>query len=951
MAKHQERRPAAGAAIPQDKVLPQNVDAEEGLLCSILLDNSVLLDVLEILAAEDFYRPKHQKIFAAVADLFEKNEPVDLITLSNLLEEKHQLEEIGGAAFLASLLDEVPAAVNAAHYARIIHDKASLRMLIIKSNAIARRCFEDAGDVDDVIDFAENAVFEISKHKTSKSFFPISQIIEGNIDALEERQGNKALITGVPTGFSQLDTLTAGLQPSDLIILAARPSMGKCCAASTEILLEDGGIATIEDICGRKDASVYTLGESWRFSPVNPSDFIDDGKKPVFRVTTNLGRYVETTLSHPFLTVEGWKPLSELLPGEAIAVPRQLDVFGTESLRDCEIKLLAYLIGDGNLTGPSPRFTNENQRVLDEFSEAVAEFGGCRALLSTPTDRSPSIRVSAGDVKENRTAYGSMLAAKISLMGMSQYQFARFLGVSAASVSLWVNGKCAPSPDIFDLIAQDEDLTHKTDHWEYAAIAKNSRNPLTLWLASLDIYGKDAHEKFVPASVFKLLRPQVAVFLNRLFATDGWICNLNSGQVQLGYASVSEKLIRQVQHLLLRFGIIGKVKHRSMRYKAERRSAWQLDITDAQSIRRFCSEIGIFGKEEQLEKALEALHAKRYQTNVDLIPREIWKRLAEAKGDASWAELGRRAGVKGYTNMHVGKRSVSRSRLKALAAACGDEELVRLAESDVYWDRIVSIESVGVKQVYDLTIPRTHNFVANDICVHNTALALNIARNAALEANIPVAVFSLEMSKEQLSMRLLCCEARIDSSRLRSGFFSREDWARLTDAADVLSESPIFIDDSPDISAMEIRAKARRLKMEKNLGLVIIDYLQLMKGRSSAERRDLEISEISRSLKSLAKELQAPVMALSQLNRKLEERSDKRPMLSDLRESGALEQDADVVAFIYRDEVYNKDENNPNRGKAEVILAKQRNGPIGAVPLTFINAYTRFENPAPDHMV
>jgi replicative DNA helicase len=204
------------------------------------------------------------------------------------------------------------------------------------------------------------------------------------------------------------------------------------------------------------------------------------------------------------------------------------------------------------------------------------------------------------------------------------------------------------------------------------------------------------------------------------------------------------------------------------------------------------------------------------------------------------------------------------------------------------------------------------------------------------------------MSKEQLSMRMLCAEARVDSMRLRSGFFSQEDWHRLTDAAGVLSESPVFIDDSPDISAMEIRAKARRLKMDKDLGLIIIDYLQLMKGRQSAERRDLEISEISRSLKALAKELHVPVIALSQLNRKLEERSDKRPQLSDLRESGALEQDADVVAFIYRDEVYNKDENNPNIGKAEIILAKQRNGPIGTATLTFLNAYTRFENLAPE---
>ena len=178
-----------------------------------------------------------------------------------------------------------------------------------------------------------------------------------------------------------------------------------------------------------------------------------------------------------------------------------------------------------------------------------------------------------------------------------------------------------------------------------------------------------------------------------------------------------------------------------------------------------------------------------------------------------------------------------------------------------------------------------------------------------------------------------------------------EDWQRLTDAAGVLSESPIYIDDSPSMTAMEIRAKARRLKMDKNIGLIIIDYLQLMHGRPSAERRDLEISEISRALKALAKELDLPVLALSQLNRMLEQRTDKRPRLSDLRESGALEQDADVVAFIYRDEVYNKEEDNPNKGIAEVLLSKQRNGPTGDVFLTFLNSYTRFENLASEEVV
>ncbi len=433
---------------------PQNIEAEEAIISAILIDNDALLDVIETLGADDFYRTAHQKIYTAIADLFDKAEPVDLVTLANKLKEMGHLEAVGGASYLARLVDTVPLAVNARHYAKIIHDKASLRRMIEKANAIIKRCFEEKGDAEDVIDFAEASIFEISEKKARQSFFPLSKIILGNIETLEEKQGNRSLVTGVPTGFTQLDNMTSGLQKSDLIILAARPSMGK------------------------------------------------------------------------------------------------------------------------------------------------------------------------------------------------------------------------------------------------------------------------------------------------------------------------------------------------------------------------------------------------------------------------------------------------------------------------------------------------------------TALALNIARNAAVDANIPVAVFSLEMSKEQLSLRMLCSEARIDSSRLRGGFFSMDDWHRITDAAGILSEAPIYIDDSPSLSAMEIRAKARRLKMDKNIGLIIIDYLQLMQGRAGAERRDLEISEISRGLKALAKELDLPVMALSQLNRMLEQRTDKRPRLSDLRESGALEQDADLVAFIYRDEIYNKEEDNPNRGTAEILLSKQRNGPTGDIYLSFLNSYTRFENQA-----
>ena len=223
-----------------------------------------------------------------------------------------------------------------------------------------------------------------------------------------------------------------------------------------------------------------------------------------------------------------------------------------------------------------------------------------------------------------------------------------------------------------------------------------------------------------------------------------------------------------------------------------------------------------------------------------------------------------------------------------------------------------------------------------------TSFVLNIAQYAAIEAGIPVAFFSLEMSKEQLVMRLLCSEARVDSHRLRRGMLRDSDWPKLTRAAGALADAPIFIDDTAGISTLEVRAKARRLKSEADVGLVIVDYLQLMRGRGSYDVREQEISEISRSLKALAKELNVPVIALSQLNRGVESRSDKRPMISDLRESGAIEQDADVIMFIYRDEIYNKE--SPDRGIAEIIVGKQRNGPTDSVKLAFLSEFTTFEN-------
>ena len=226
-----------------------------------------------------------------------------------------------------------------------------------------------------------------------------------------------------------------------------------------------------------------------------------------------------------------------------------------------------------------------------------------------------------------------------------------------------------------------------------------------------------------------------------------------------------------------------------------------------------------------------------------------------------------------------------------------------------------------------------------------TAFALNIAMRAAIRAGVGVVIYSLEMSMQQLIMRMLCAWGKVDVSRMRRSYLNDEDWQGLHDAGEVFSKAPIYIDDTPSLSPLELRARTRRLKMEKNVGLVVIDYLQLMRSNRRTDSRELEISDISRNLKAMAKELNVPVLALSQLNRKVEERSDKRPMLSDLRESGAIEQDADVIMFIYREAAYMKLAERPPVDKAEIIIGKQRNGPVGSVDLMYAPAYTAFEDP------
>jgi replicative DNA helicase len=855
-----------------ERPLPNSSESERAILGAILLDNALISQAIEQLRPEDFYVPSHRRIFLSMIALFERGSEINTLFIAEELKRNGEIESVGGVSFITNLMHGLPHFINIGQFSKLVRDKSMLRQLIKACNKITSEALEEEDEAEIILDHAEQAIFALADERTRQGFSHVKPIADSLLEHVQEMAGRSAMLTGLTTGFNDLDAMTSGLQAADLVVVAARPSMGKCLAHDSEILLADGGVATIEQLYQARSAKLLTLKSDLKFKVTAPSQFVDDGIKPVFRVTTRLGRTVECTLSHPFLTIGGWLPLRQIKVGERVAVPRVLDVFGKGEMRECEVKLLAYLIGDGCLTGTSPVFTVGKPALQEDFERAVSEFGGVETVAAHSQHRTFSLRIRKSTGRSNKL------------------------------------------------------------------------NPVTLWLKQLGLYGCDSHAKFVPSVVFKLQRPLLALFLNRLFATDGWATVLSTGQAQLGFASASERLARQVQHLLLRFGIIASLKKRSVKYRNERRVAWQLDITDARSIRTFIEQIGIHGKERALSYIIEALTARRYQTNRDLIPVKIREQIGRLKGDEAWSSVARRAGIKGHTNIQVGKRSLSRDRLLTLAVALRSAALRHLANSDLYWDEIVSIEPTGRKQVYDLTIPETHNFVANDICVHNTSFALTLAQNAAIHVQAVVGIFSLEMSKESLVMRMLASEGHVDAHRFRSGFLSRDEWARLAGALGTLAETRIFIDDTPGITVLEMRAKARRLAAEqKRLDLIIVDYLQLMSGSSRrAESRQQEVSQISRELKALAKELNVPLIALSQLSRAPENRTDHRPQLADLRESGAIEQDADVVAFIYREEQYNRTEENA--GIAEIIIAKQRNGPTGVAKLAFLKEFTRFEN-------
>lgn len=942
-------------------ILPNSKESEMMVLGCMLTSVNALNIAADALSPEDFYYSEHQLIYAALQRAYIADKPADVHLISEDLKKLEKLDAIGGVVYLTTLAQYVGTSAFIDEYVSLVKEKAILRRMINTAQVIEKRAYEEPGDVFVALDEAQAQFFQISQLHQKSPYFTVKDLLSGSqatsgmpyLKELQERQQefqekgpNDIKITGMPTHFIDLDRVLNGLAPSNLMILAARPAMGKCVTGDTLIVNPvTGARVPIKELVKDRAGKVLTLGKDWKLKKTAPAAFVADGVKPTFNVTTALGKEIEATAVHPLLTIRGWKRVEELQVGDRIATPRSLPYFGSKRWPAYQLKVLSYFIADGNLTNTCPRFTNSNLRIVEDFKHAISGFGPVKVSVDRREDRTPTYTLSLdfAPLSDLRNRFAQAIRNFSSESKRRLYTLAKRFQLNPSLVDQWAHATAMPSASL--AIAIEEEFP------ELPSLAEAIRlNPVTEFLKKIGLFGKNAHEKELPDEIFELAREDVALLINRLFSCDGTAyvasCSGNPFRV-IAYSSVSKRLIHQIQHLLLRFGILSKVRSKITHCNEQAFPSFELEIHGRDDLIAFCREIGIHGKEEAVENVLQQTLSTAIGWSKDTLPLEIWDLILAKKGKRSWPSLFKAKGLPVPSNLHARKRSIRRDTLRRIAHVLDDLELDQLATSDVYWDRITSIASTGQKEVFDLSIEETHNFIAGDIIVHNTALALNLAENICFRNQVPVGVFSLEMSAAQLLHRLICSQAQVESEKIQTGALNGKEYQRVVEAVHLMQKQVMIIDDQPGLKITDLRARARRMKEAHNIGFLVIDYLQLISGSGTLramENRQIEISEISRMLKNLARELNIPILCLAQLSRKVEERQGHRPMMSDLRESGSLEQDSDVVMFLLRREYYDPYD---KPGQAELIIAKNRHGAIGNVLLTFRKELAQFANFSP----
>ena len=785
-------------AAASGKLPPQAPELEMAVLGALMLEKDALTSVIDLLKAESFYKEAHKKIYEAILRLFDKSEPIDQLTVVQELREMGAIEAAGGVHYVASLTARVNSAANVEYHARIVTEAAIKRAMISVASDIMRDAYEDTTDVFQLLDQTEAALFEVSESNIRKNFDDMRSLMGKAIKELEEKKNQKDGLTGVPTGFTALDRVTSGWQPSDLVIIAARPGMGKCLGKGTKVLMFDGDLRKVEDVL----PGDLLMGDD---STPRRVLSIARGRENMYWVRQNKGDDYRVNESH----------ILSLKRSRNEGPHRHGDV-------------LNITVKDYLAKGPKFRSNYKGYKVPVEFEAQELPVDPYFLGVWLGDGASGNCRITGQDpeIIDYLHEYAATLNMQVTV------------GVVADRCNSYGITRGRQGGNIAEYSLQDE-------------------------LRQLGVLGN----KHIPRAYAINSTENRLRLLAGLIDSDGHLDPVSNGYE---ITQKNQRLARQIKFLGDSLGF----------------------RTSLIKKRATISSIG-------------------YES-------EVWR--VCLYGD-------------------INRVPVRVARKKALPWA-----------SPVDWRQTgITVEFDNVDDYYGFEIDGNRLFLLQDMTVtHNTAFVVSAMRNAAVEFKRPVAIFSLEMSSLQLVNRLISAEAELDSDKIKKGTLADHEWQQLNHKITDLSAAPIYIDDTPALSIRELRTKCRRLRSQKDVQLIIVDYLQLMSGNTDGRggNREQEIASISRALKGIAKELNVPVLALSQLSRSVETRGgEKRPQLSDLRESGSIEQDADMVIFLYRPEYYGLDqdaEGNSTAGVGEVIIAKHRNGSLETVQLKFIGKFTKF---------
>ena len=778
-----------------ERTPPHDIAAEQCVLGGMLLSKDAISDVLEVIRPEDHYRPAHQIVHEVILDLYARGEPVDAITVSAELTKRGDVGRMGGAPYLHTLIASVPTAANAGYYAKIVRERAILRRLVEVGTRIVQLGYSGDADADELVDRAEAEIYGVTEKRVGEDYLPLSEIMPGALDEIEAIGSRGGGLTGVPTGFADLDSLTNGLHPGQMIVIAARPALGKALALGTPLPTPTGWTTMGDVQVG--DCLIGADGKPTRV--VAATDVMRD--RPCYEVEFSDGTVIVADAQHQWVTWDrnACKAYDHYRGGSGPAYPDNWP---------------AWVSAASSTRKYSPGFREQMRELRSAglSAEVGARLGRTAVAVQQQWNRADhAVRIRPRTTEE--------IAATLRVRGQRNHAIpaARALQLPAADLPIHPyvlgyllgdgdtsgRGRVACDPRDREWLMDE----FRATGYQVAPHAGSGhfgvRGITEAWRQAGLIAGKRVPDPYQRGSFEQRL-----ALVQGLVDSDGYV----DGHGAYRFTNAEKRLADSFFQLVTSLGCVASVHRRAGRMRAGQlsRESWEVIVSTGLPLARLPRKALAARREWKREQV------SRYVTDVRRVP---------------------------YTPVRC----------------------VQVDNSD-------------------------HLYLAGRgmIPTHNSTLALDLARAASVKGGLTAVIFSLEMSRNEITMRLLSAEARVPLHSMRTGQMGEEDWTRLARRMSEVVNAPLFIDDSPNMSMMEIRAKCRRLKQRHDLRLVIIDYLQLMSSPKRVENRQQEVSEMSRSLKLLAKELNVPVIAVAQLNRGPEQRTDKRPMLSDLRESGCL---------------------------------------------------------------